>query len=276
MKLVTPLAAAVGAHQEPNGRVVHRLEGPIIALALLVVPAMIISESHPSPDLSMVANILLWVTWGVLALDLLLVLMTATRQRAALRAHWFEFVVVLLALPLPTLLLPPGARFLRLLRLTRVGQLGVIGVRVLNSERRLGSRARLMNIALLTSLIVVTASLSVVAVDPKDFPNVWRALWWAIVTVTTVGYGDITPHSVGGRLIAVVLMLLGIGFLSMLTATIAASFIQKDATAEHHVLPNANELASVLARIEARLDRIEQQGRPAPAPESTKTEDDSS
>ncbi|MCM0647977.1 potassium channel family protein [Clostridium swellfunianum] len=53
------------------------------------------------------------------------------------------------------------------------------------------------------------------------------AFWWSIVTVTTVGYGDISPTTTAGRIIAAILMLSGIGFLSMLTSTVSTYFITK-------------------------------------------------
>ena len=58
-------------------------------------------------------------------------------------------------------------------------------------------------------------------VDSGDFHSTWDGIWWAMETVTTVGYGDLYPESVGGRIVAMVVMLFGIGFLSVLTATVA-------------------------------------------------------
>ena len=52
------------------------------------------------------------------------------------------------------------------------------------------------------------------------------ALWWSVVTVTTVGYGDISPVTVGGRIVGVLLMFLGIGFIGILTATLASLFVE--------------------------------------------------
>jgi voltage-gated potassium channel len=63
-------------------------------------------------------------------------------------------------------------------------------------------------------------------VDTKDFH--WEGIWWAVVTVTTVGYGDAVPHSVEGQIVAMVVMLVGIGFLSVLTASIACVFVKTD------------------------------------------------
>lgn len=257
MAATSPSRAPVTRYrQRPDGRVEHRFEALVAVIALLIVPALIIQESHVPPLVYDIATGVLWLTWAVLVIDFVFILVVATSRKKALRAHWLEALVVFAAMPLPTVLLPQ-LRFVRLLRLTRLLQVGLIGARVASAERRLSSGARLLNIGLITGLIVVTASLAVTTVDPIDFPNVWRALWWAMVTVTTVGYGDIVPHSVGGRVVAVVLMLLGIGFLSMLTATVAANFIAKDAGLEHAGGKDHQQLVSLLSRIEERLAAVE-------------------
>jgi voltage-gated potassium channel len=70
------------------------------------------------------------------------------------------------------------------------------------------------------------------------------ALWWSIVTVTTVGYGDISPSTAAGRVIAAILMLSGIGFLSMLTSTVSTYFITK--SNDKNICKSKNETTSVL------------------------------
>ena len=65
-------------------------------------------------------------------------------------------------------------------------------------------------------------------VDTQDFDSSWDGVWWAVVTVTTVGYGDLHPHTVPGRIVAIAVMLLGVGFLAVLTATVASHFVQVD------------------------------------------------
>jgi voltage-gated potassium channel len=84
------------------------------------------------------------------------------------------------------------------------------------------------------------------------------AIWWAIVTVTTVGYGDRFPVSLGGRLVAVVLMLVGIGLIGVLTATVASFFMQEHTDANKDQLKAAHEdLGAHLTDMDARLARIE-------------------
>jgi voltage-gated potassium channel len=87
------------------------------------------------------------------------------------------------------------------------------------------------------------------AVSAGEFPSLWDGIWWAVTTVTTVGYGDLTPTSVQGRLIGMVLMFVGIGFLSLLTAAVASRFVKEDQGTEHL------ELMDALQRIALGLQR---------------------
>jgi voltage-gated potassium channel len=87
-------------------------------------------------------------------------------------------------------------------------------------------------------------------IDTKDFATFWDGVWWAVVTVTTVGYGDKVPHSVGGRIVAMVLMFVGIGFLAVLTATVASQFVQTDQA------DRSDELLETLRRVEADVAEL--------------------
>jgi voltage-gated potassium channel len=81
-------------------------------------------------------------------------------------------------------------------------------------------------------------------------------MWWAIVTATTVGYGDYVPHTTAGRVIGALLMLVGIGFLSTLTAAIASTFVAADQEVAGRA--DQDELVDALRQIEARLAQLEQ------------------
>jgi voltage-gated potassium channel len=102
-------------------------------------------------------------------------------------------------------------------------------------------------IALATSLVTVLAGVLIWLFDRRDFDNVGVALWWAVQTVTTVGYGDEVPTHAAGRAIAAVLMLSGIGFLTVVTASITAALIET-------VRRRAGDPAET--RIEAKLDEV--------------------
>ena len=89
------------------------------------------------------------------------------------------------------------------------------------------------------------------------FTSIGLAYWWAVVTVTTVGYGDIVPESTGGRLVGVMLMLTGLGLIPTLTSVVVSTLIGKRTRAQQEQLDQqAKEHAAALERIEAHLARL--------------------
>ena len=114
-------------------------------------------------------------------------------------------------------------------------------------------------IAVATLAVTLAGGILVAVFDRRDFPTLGQGMWFAVQTVTTVGYGDVTPRSTVGRLIGTVVMVTGIGFLSVVTAAITAAFVesarQRLGTARPE--PVADELRAIreqLQRIERRLD----------------------
>src|SRR5436309_13492819 len=81
-------------------------------------------------------------------------------------------------------------------------------------------------IATFTVLVTVAGGILERVVDHKEYPTIGKGLWFALQTVTTVGYGDVTPQQSGGRFIAAMVMLSGIGFLAVITASVTASLIE--------------------------------------------------
>ena len=101
------------------------------------------------------------------------------------------------------------------------------GITVKTALRRIWQFLERENLHRLLGLMTVTiivSALAISVVEPDITPL--NGLWWTIVTMTTVGYGDISPHSIGGRVIAVIVMLFGIGLLGMFSATVASVLVQ--------------------------------------------------
>ena len=110
-------------------------------------------------------------------------------------------------------------------------------------------------IASVTVSVTVLAGVLVHFTDGKNFLNIGDSLWWAIQTVTRVGYGDLVPTGTIGRLVAALVMLVGIGFLTVITAVITSTFIE---TARRRIEGNVSDaLSAKLDRIDARLEVIE-------------------
>src|SRR6478736_7069922 len=82
-------------------------------------------------------------------------------------------------------------------------------------------------IAVVTIVITIAAGVLMTIADHKGFPSIGSGLWWAVQTVTTVGYGDHVPANVAGRLVAALVMLVGIGFLTVITAAITSTFVAR-------------------------------------------------
>jgi voltage-gated potassium channel len=111
-------------------------------------------------------------------------------------------------------------------------------------------------IATTSTVITVAAGLAVTLVDRDNYPSIGSGLWWAAQTVTTVGYGDNVPTTLAGRLVAVLVMLLGIGFLTVITASITSTFVSRSRREPARSGADA-ETAEQLRQLDRRLERIE-------------------
>jgi voltage-gated potassium channel len=237
-----------------DGRVEHPFEPLLLGLALLVIPVVLIEESHAPQPVKVVASVANWVIWGSFLAELVLVVVVAERRVDALKVYWLETLIVLGTAPFYVKVLS-SLRLLRLVRLLRVARLGLLGGRAIRAERALTTRHAFRYLALLTAFLVVIAGAVISVVDSADIPNIGTGMWWAIVTVTTVGYGDVYPHNTAGRVLGALLMLAGIGFISLLTATIASTFVASDEGADTRL----DELVDTVRRIEKRLDELSAQ-----------------
>jgi voltage-gated potassium channel len=111
-------------------------------------------------------------------------------------------------------------------------------------------------IATVSTLMTVGAGLLMTVVDHENFRSIGPGLWWAAQTVTTVGYGDDVPTSFAGQLVAVLVMLVGVAFLTVVTASITSSFVDRMRRARG---PSESEtaIAEQLRQLDERLERIE-------------------
>lgn len=119
-------------------------------------------------------------------------------------------------------------------------------------DRATTPRGAAVVIAGVSTVITLAAGFLMTVVDRENFPSIGSGLWWAVQTTTTVGYGDHVPTTVGGRLIAAVVMLFGIGFLTVITAAITSTFV---ARSRGHVATAAT--VEAFRQIDQRLERIE-------------------
>ena len=224
------------------------MEGPLLVAALLTVPAIAIEQSALGEPWDTFAVVLNWSIWAAFVTEIVVMLRVVPDRRRWLRDHPLDVAIVLLTPPfLPASL--QAARVFRLLRLLRL-------LRAATLARRFYSTEGVRDAAVLALVTVLGGGAAFAAIerghhDPEL--SAWDGVWWALTTVTTVGYGDTFPRTDGGRMIALVVMLVGIGFVAILTAAAAERFIasRREAADERH------DLRRRLDDIAARLERIE-------------------
>jgi len=115
-------------------------------------------------------------------------------------------------------------------------------------------RGAVQAIVTATLIVVVVGGVLIRFVDHAEYPNVWLGMWWALQTVTTVGYGDVTPKDVAGWIVGAFVMLQGIALLATLTAAITSTFVAR-ATRERDA--EAKGELSEQERMEARFDEFD-------------------
>ena len=104
-----------------------------------------------------------------------------------------------------------------------------------------------------TGFSIVMGALSIMTREPR-MPKFGDALWWALVTATTVGYGDISPETSGGRIVASILMIVGIGLIGMITGSIATYFVGKMVDQNDKKVSYSNTHATM---IKEQIDNLE-------------------
>jgi voltage-gated potassium channel len=113
-----------------------------------------------------------------------------------------------------------------------------------------------------TLLLVVASGVAIRILDHREYSNIWLGMWWALQTVTTVGYGDVTPKNTAGRIVGAIVIVEGIAFLAIITAAITSTFVAR-AQAQHDLVEAAaddlaeGDLHSQLEDLAGRLDRVE-------------------
>lgn len=230
-------------------------EGPMLLLALAMVPLLVVPLAVDLPPAARRAVVAAdWVVWGAFALHYLVRLGLASHRWGFVRREWQDLLIV--ALPfLRPLRVVRSAGALRALRLARLG--AVLG-EVWHEGRRLLGRHHLGVALVVTAVTVVGGAGLTFAVEQGgdgSIETLGDALWWAVTTVTTVGYGDAFPVTAAGRWIATVLMLAGIALFGVVTANLAALLVERDVEPEQSAIERRlEEVIDRLERIERKLE----------------------
>ena len=236
------------------------MEWPLATVAIIFLIAYAVDVlAQPQGAADVAVEVVAWTSYAIFAVDYVTRLCLATNRWRWFFHHLFDLAIVLLPL-------------LRPLRLVRL----VILISVL--QRAVGNaiRGRVVIYTIAAAvLLVFVSSLAVLesereAVDPH-ITDFGEAVWWSITTITTVGYGDLTPLTSTGRVIAVLLMIGGISLVGSITATLASWIVQRVAdeqSADQTVTTaHVDQLLSEIRALRAEVTRLrgEEAGQPPPA-----------
>ncbi|MFM1953063.1 MAG: hypothetical protein RL187_272 [Actinomycetota bacterium] len=211
--------------KERTEKMLHDLEVPwmILGFAYLIIYAIQVI-AQPAEPLATILEVANWIIYGIFALDLIAraamvgrELVTLTGFFAFIKLHWLSILAVIL----------PAFRSLRVLRV-------VIVLRAM--EPYLTTRSHKLGVitGITMPLLMFTSAVSVLeaerGAEGANITTFGDAIWWALASVTTVGYGDRFPVTDEGRYIATFLLVVGIGLFGSLTALLAAWVMRDDAT----------------------------------------------
>ena len=186
----------------------------LLALVFLIAYSYPAFVTPISAETQSLIEIVQWVCWLAFAIDLLVGISISTSKLNYLKHHIIDVAAVLLP-------------FLRPLRLMRVLSFGGLVIQKVAIGRQF---AITMKVAIASIFLAYVAAVQVTiserGVEGSNIKNFGDGLWWAVTTVTTVGYGDRFPVTTEGRLLAVLLMLAGISLVGVITASIASWFVR--------------------------------------------------
>lgn len=242
------LIGVAGVH--PHERLIARRLGIIFEVPLLIAALWILLSwwakrgmDHPEQDIYDLA------LWGLFVIETIALSVAVKDTAGYLKSNWLNLLIIALGLPL-LFGLPLYFGAFRLLRLVIIFALLMhVGSRV----RKMLSRNELGATLVATIIIIILSGIMMAALDPA-VKSPWDGIWWAWVSITTVGYGDIVPESHVGRALASIVILFGMGLFAMLTASFAAFFIRQD---EEQIISTEEAELDQLTAIEQRLTRLE-------------------
>ncbi len=225
-----------------------RLEAPMVIAAIwILIDWYLASKGLISSTTSLASD---WVIWLVFLAELVIMLTLVDNKWRYLRHNWMSPLIVLGGLPV---LWGANTFYTGMLRTLRLALTIGIFLRVSKDARDLLSRHNLGITLIVCFIVLVVSGLLISGIDPA-FETPLDGLWWAWVTVTTVGYGDLVPATTEGRIFGSLLILMGLAMFSMLTASFSVFFIEQD---DREISAKETENIERIERLENQLERIE-------------------
>lgn len=245
--------------RERLARLDRRLDVLVFIAALLSIPVAV----QPG-DLTGTLLVVDILAWSIFVLEAIVKVNAHGRpEYLRNRWNWVDLGIIVLSAPYH---LATGIAFIAslgsLARLARLVRIALVMVKVVRQGRSVMSRRNVPVAAGIVALATTSVAGFVFVVernaDNSPFETFGDALWWSIVTLSTVGYGDLSPTTTAGRIGAVILMLVGIAFLGTVAATIASMFVDdRMEPDEDDLAALRDEVAALRSSIEALTARLE-------------------
>jgi voltage-gated potassium channel len=227
-------------------------EAPMILLATWIIIDGYLQNQSSSYEYGVMSD---WLIWGFFVVETTTLSILTNKPKAYLSSNWVNLLIILFSFPLLWELFPYAAGF----RILRLVVLFTLIIQASKTLQKVLGRNNLGSILISSFILIVIAGTIMSVIDPNVHSPA-DGIWWAWVTVTTVGYGDIVPASNAGRLFGAFLILLGIGLFTMLTASFAAFFMAEDEKGmiklEHQNIRNLTNLEARFSLLESKIDTL--------------------
>ncbi len=259
LSLIIGVSGVAPSETEAARRWGQYLEWPMLGVVLLIlVEWYLAAKGMSSPRLSRIVDYIVWFSF--LGETLLLTYLVQDKW-LYLRSNWLNLVIIVAGIPVlwGNFDYYQYVGVLRSLRLLVAVQ---IFINLSGTLRSLLARNHLGTTLLISAVFIVIAGILAAGID-SGIETPWDGIWWAWVTVTTVGYGDVVPVTGPGKILGAILILLGIGLFSLLTASFSVFFISQseDQVGEEiaeELETTEYQMLQRLEKIEQRLDSLEQ------------------
>lgn len=247
---------AIDSRATREQQIEHRLEILVIVAAVATIPVTFAESQGISGWPILTVD---WAIWLIFTAEFVVLYRFAHDKRSYVKRSWLSIIIIVVSFPLLPYLLSLArlARLIRLMRLFRLMRLTAVTAVALEALNKIFGRQGVVFVGLSSVILILAGGAALALIEPEITEGGFTTgVWWAIVTATTVGYGDIAPQTSAGRIVGVMLMLLGIGIVGTLAASIAAYFVQQEDPEE---VQNLKARIAELEDLDQRLERIEQQ-----------------
>jgi voltage-gated potassium channel len=255
LHLLTGLSGVATDENPVARRWARRFEVPMILLAIWILIEWYLREKNIYSEIF--GQITDWVIWLFFVFETVLLSSLVENRFRYLRSNWMNLFIICAGVPL----LWGGGTYAAVLRSLRLLLIFPLLLNVSVTVRKVLSRNYLGSVLLVALAFTLMSGILIAGIDPS-IENVWQGIWWAWVTVATVGYGDTVPQSAAGKVFGAVVILFGVGFFSLLTASFSAYFVSRgEIEIEEEEIEEIGQLKDIEKRIdnmEKTLQRIEQ------------------